>query len=250
MYVVRKQRAWWLKGWTPGWDPKPIQGIMFDEEFGDSFALHLSFPSKFSTIFLWSSPSTNSSVRRAFLFYTMVSEEQEMPSGWPLGLEIMNTRLRVAESLQASAVEPHTLHMPSTSFSSFSSSNLDTESTASFFQDHSVPLGRLIGIRPGDGSGGLYFPNRMRFNERERASARGAHPPDPSRGHSMELSQGICIPLLLGILVKMNRSKSSSRHWRGVSVTDYKFDGGFRLQRQIKLLMRDQLCLCLYSADE
>ncbi|THG22193.1 hypothetical protein TEA_005530 [Camellia sinensis var. sinensis] len=73
-----------------------------------------------------------------------------MPNGWPLGLGNLNMRLRVTESLHPAATEPHPLHTPSSSCSSFSSSNLDTEidqSTASFFQDHSVSLGRLIGIR-------------------------------------------------------------------------------------------------------
>lgn len=49
-----------------------------------------------------------------------------MPNGWPLGLEIMNMRFRVVESFPA-AVEPYSLHVPSASFSSFSSSNLETE---------------------------------------------------------------------------------------------------------------------------
>ncbi|XP_057948585.1 uncharacterized protein LOC131144161 isoform X2 [Malania oleifera] len=138
----------------------------------------------------------------------MVTEEDgEMPNGWPLGLGIMNTRLRVAEGLRATAAESHSLHLPSTSFSSFSSSNLDTESTASFFQDHSVSLGRLIGIRPVDG-GSKYFPSSI--EEHKRISVTDAHS-DVSGGHSVDVSQGICIPLLLGILVKMTRSKSSSK---------------------------------------
>lgn len=57
------------------------------------------------------------------------SQNHEIPSGWPLGLGIMNVRLRVLERLPASATHPHSLHVASTSFSSFSSSNLDTEVT-------------------------------------------------------------------------------------------------------------------------
>jgi hypothetical protein len=57
------------------------------------------------------------------------SQNHEIPSGWPLGLGIMNVRLRVLERLPASAAHPHSLHVASTSFSSFSSSNLDTEVT-------------------------------------------------------------------------------------------------------------------------
>ncbi|KAK9267490.1 hypothetical protein L1049_009917 [Liquidambar formosana] len=135
--------------------------------------------------------------------------DRGMPNGWPLGLEIMNMRLGVVESLQAAAAEPYSLHVPSTSFSTFSSSNLDTESTASFFQDHSVSLGRLIGIRPGD-SGALYFPNTIRLEDHDRISVRSAHS-DISRGHQVQMSQGICIPLLLNFLDKMSRSKSNSK---------------------------------------
>ncbi|KAG6778780.1 hypothetical protein POTOM_015126 [Populus tomentosa] len=79
----------------------------------------------------------------------MAAEGNEASNGWPLGL--MSTRLRVMETIQAAPAEPYSLRIRSSSFSSFSSSNLDTESTASFFQDRSVPLGRLIGIRPGNG---------------------------------------------------------------------------------------------------
>ncbi|XP_059670644.1 uncharacterized protein LOC132316141 isoform X2 [Cornus florida] len=58
----------------------------------------------------------------------MFTENHEMPIGWPLGLGNMNMRLGVVENSQASAAEDsYSAHMPSTSFSSFSSSNLDTE---------------------------------------------------------------------------------------------------------------------------
>ena len=58
------------------------------------------------------------------------SQNHEIPSGWPLGLGIMNMRLRVLQRFPASAAaEPYSLHVASTSFSSFSSSNLDTEVT-------------------------------------------------------------------------------------------------------------------------
>lgn len=61
----------------------------------------------------------------------MALQENLMPNGWPLGLENMNTRLlEVAENSPQAAVAaavPSSLHVPSSSFSSFSSSNLDTE---------------------------------------------------------------------------------------------------------------------------
>ncbi|KAA8515220.1 hypothetical protein F0562_018399 [Nyssa sinensis] len=135
----------------------------------------------------------------------MILQDHEMPNGWPLGLENMNIRLRVAESSQAAAAEPNSLHMRSASFSSVSSSNLDTESTASFFQDQSMSLGRLIGIRPGC-RGDFYCKNTNCFEEDENTSGRGS-----SGEHGEEMTRGKCVPLLLGILEKMSRSKSNTR---------------------------------------
>ncbi|PWA64174.1 hypothetical protein CTI12_AA346690 [Artemisia annua] len=138
----------------------------------------------------------------------MIIQGGEVPNGWPFGLGSMNSRLSVRERVETAADtrEPNTFHGPSSSFSSFSSSNLDTESTASFFQDNSVSLGRLIGIRPRD-NGRLYFP-------------RPAYIPTPRSRHSealpdadqIETSQGVCVPNLMNILVKISRSKSHSRH--------------------------------------
>ncbi|KAJ8761077.1 hypothetical protein K2173_000756 [Erythroxylum novogranatense] len=136
----------------------------------------------------------------------MVGEDHhETSSGWPLGLEIMNMRLRVIESSQAALPEPYSLREPSLSFSSFSSSNLETESSASFFQDHSVSLGRLIGIRSGEGNS--YFSSRIHPHEGERTFARSVST-EVSKRRGVDMSQGICIPLLFGTLEKMSRSKS------------------------------------------
>ncbi|KAF5474445.1 hypothetical protein F2P56_006344 [Juglans regia] len=138
--------------------------------------------------------------------------EHEIPNGWPLGLGIVNIRLRVVQSLPAAGIEPHSLHMQSSSFSSFSSSNLDTESTASFFQDQSVSLGRLIGLRPGERRS-LYMPKSIPFKDHDTISKRDA-PCDVPRGGGqrvLDILQGICIPLLTGALEKISRSKSKSR---------------------------------------
>ncbi|XP_061341519.1 uncharacterized protein LOC133287859 [Gastrolobium bilobum] len=140
----------------------------------------------------------------------MVAENDEMPIGWPLGLGFLNMRLRVVESLSAASVEPYQLHVPSTSFSSFSSSNLDTESTASFFQDKSVSLAQLIGIKPGE-RGRLYFPNTLRVEERKKKLAKGSCS-DGSKVQGMDMSRGICIPILLDTLLKISKSKKSSRN--------------------------------------
>lgn len=57
-------------------------------------------------------------------------QEQGTFTGWPLGLEIMSTRLQVTENQRPAPtieVEPYSINMPSFSFSSVTSSNLDTE---------------------------------------------------------------------------------------------------------------------------
>ncbi|XP_050229116.1 uncharacterized protein LOC126678257 isoform X2 [Mercurialis annua] len=137
------------------------------------------------------------------------TEENETSNGWPLGLEIMNMRLRVADPCQAAPVEPRSaLRLCSASFSSYSSSNLDTESTASFFQDNSVSLGRLIGIRPAKGD--HYFARRVGLSERETKPVKVVNS-EVSTRHRQEMSEGICIPLLVGTMEKMSRSKSKTK---------------------------------------
>ncbi|KAK3023041.1 hypothetical protein RJ639_044831 [Escallonia herrerae] len=140
----------------------------------------------------------------------MVTEDHEIRNGWPLGLGNMNMRLGVVDIFQAAAAAPYPRHVPSSSFSSFSSSSLDTESTTSFFQDHSVSLGRLIGIRPGD-RGILYFPNTIRY-QRHGNKLEGSLQSEVSLGHGMATSRGICVPQLLNMIGKMSRSKSNTRH--------------------------------------
>ncbi|CAI0408041.1 unnamed protein product [Linum tenue] len=136
------------------------------------------------------------------------NEQSWSSSGWPLGLQIMNLRLRVMEISrnQTSRRLP-----PSSSFSSLSSSNLDTESTASFFQDNSVSLGRLIGFRQA-------VPRRTGV---AAAAATGAGDGcgEGSRGDgrvgimsaAAEGKGGICIPLILSTIEKIRRSKERGR---------------------------------------
>ncbi|CAI8591104.1 unnamed protein product [Vicia faba] len=148
----------------------------------------------------------------------MAPENEEMVTGWPLGLGFLNTRLRVVESLpaasasaSASSVEPpYQLHMPSTSFSSFSTSNLDTESTASFFQDKSVSLAQLIGFRMDD-RGRLYFPKSLRFEERNMILENGSFS-NGTKEQEKDVAKVICIPVLLDALLKIIKSKKSSRN--------------------------------------
>ncbi|CAL0309321.1 unnamed protein product [Lupinus luteus] len=143
---------------------------------------------------------------------TILSQNDEMPIGWPLGLSFLNLRLRVVESLPGASIQPYSLHIPSTSFSSFSSSNLDTEyqSTASFFQDKSVSLAQLIGFRAGDRRR-LYIPNSLRIEESEKKLAKGSCS-DDSKEQGVHISQCICIPILLDTLVKIRKSKKNSKN--------------------------------------
>ncbi|CAH1448495.1 unnamed protein product [Lactuca virosa] len=134
----------------------------------------------------------------------MIIQGHEVPNGWPLGLGSMNMRLSVEGVVDAR--EPSTFHGPCSSFSSFSSSNLDTESTVSFFQDNSVSLGRLIGIKPRDNRT-LYFTRASCIPPQQRSQSSKV----PSNHHQIENSHGVCVPNLLNILVKMSRSKSHSR---------------------------------------
>ncbi|KAI5657154.1 hypothetical protein M9H77_25947 [Catharanthus roseus] len=147
---------------------------------------------------------------------TFFNQGIETTNGWPLGLGNINIRLRRAQNSQpppaAAAEQPYNnIEMVSPSFSSFSSSNLDTESTASFFPDQSVSLGRLIGIRPAGNRGNLQFQNTInrslsnRRTQGEITRIRGVGAEETSQ-------QGLCVPLLHNVIEKMSRSKSSSRH--------------------------------------
>ncbi|OMO97160.1 hypothetical protein COLO4_14818 [Corchorus olitorius] len=67
--------------------------------------------------------------------------------GWPLGLQPLNARIGLVRNRDfAGSASFSTLLTASPSSSSISSSDLDTESTGSFFHDKSITLGSLIGI--------------------------------------------------------------------------------------------------------
>jgi len=84
------------------------------------------------------------------------------------------------------------------------------QSTASFFQDNSVSLGHLIGLRAGE-KGRLYFPNSLRIEEKEEKTlTKGSTSDDTSQVKEEEMSRGICIPILLEALFKISKSKKSS----------------------------------------
>ncbi|CAK9185293.1 unnamed protein product [Ilex paraguariensis] len=67
--------------------------------------------------------------------------------GWPLGLQPLNVRVGLVRHRDLNgSVSFNTLLTGSPIYSSDSSSDLDTESTGSFFHDKSITLGSLIGI--------------------------------------------------------------------------------------------------------
>lgn len=74
----------------------------------------------------------------------LTCQDHEIPNGWPLGLEVMNSRLRVFDSLPVATVQRYTLHAPSASISSFLSSDLDTEVTRTKF----YPVSALFHFSP------------------------------------------------------------------------------------------------------
>ncbi|KAK7286802.1 hypothetical protein RJT34_22058 [Clitoria ternatea] len=67
--------------------------------------------------------------------------------GWPLGLRLLNERIGLARNGDFSgSVSFSTMLTASPTHSTDSSSDLDTQSTGSFFRDKSITLGSLIGI--------------------------------------------------------------------------------------------------------
>ncbi|XP_075637579.1 uncharacterized protein LOC142609754 [Castanea sativa] len=71
----------------------------------------------------------------------------QQEEGWPLGLRPLNARVGLERNRDLSgSVSFSTLLTGSPTSSIVSSSDLDTESTGSFFHDKSITLGSLIGV--------------------------------------------------------------------------------------------------------
>ncbi|XP_071719736.1 uncharacterized protein At3g17950-like [Rutidosis leptorrhynchoides] len=69
---------------------------------------------------------------------------QQEEGGWPLGLQPLNERARNHNF--SGSISCNTLLTGSPSLTSDSSSDLDTQSTGSFFHDKSITLGNLLGV--------------------------------------------------------------------------------------------------------
>ncbi|KAI5584337.1 hypothetical protein POPTR_006G084400v4 [Populus trichocarpa] len=77
----------------------------------------------------------------------MVMEAQQQEDGWPLGLRPLNARVGLVRNRDFNgSISFSTLLTASNSSFTDSSSDLDTESTGSFFHDKSLTLGSLIGV--------------------------------------------------------------------------------------------------------
>lgn len=82
------------------------------------------------------------------------------------------------------------------------------QSTMSFFQDQSVSLGRLIGIRPVNRRKSD-VTNRAHLEKNENVSARRSELED-YKCQEGDMSQKLCVPLLHNVLEKMSRNKSNT----------------------------------------
>lgn len=86
----------------------------------------------------------------------------------------------------------------------------NNQSTASFFQDKSVSLAQLLGFRT-DERGRLYFPKSLRFEERNMILENGSCS-NGTKVQEKDVAKVICIPVLLDALLKIIKSKKSSRN--------------------------------------
>ncbi|XP_043709504.1 uncharacterized protein At3g17950-like [Telopea speciosissima] len=128
----------------------------------------------------------------------------QQEDGWPLGLQPLNVRVGlVRNSNYSGSISFNTLITGSPSSSTDSSSDLDTESTGSFFHDKSMTLGSLIGVssilelsgRSGGGRRTEALRSRKSYKSktwffslcsRGEDSPDGLNNPPPSLGHFLE----------------------------------------------------------------
>ncbi|KAG5242968.1 60S Ribosomal protein [Salix suchowensis] len=80
-------------------------------------------------------------------YISSANKVAHLEDGWPLGLRPLNARVGLVRNRDVNgSVSFSTLLSASNSSSTDSSSDLDTESTGSFFHDNSLTLGSLIGV--------------------------------------------------------------------------------------------------------
>ncbi|RWW25579.1 hypothetical protein BHE74_00029591 [Ensete ventricosum] len=108
-------------------------------------------------------------------------------------------------NFEAAATATKSHHMHSDSFASYSSSELDTVSTRSFFQDHSITLGSLIGMTPVDRN--VLLAKSFLSEELERASMINL-PHDSVESDEEVFSCCICVTFMDNVLP----GRTSSRY--------------------------------------
>ncbi|CAA2973201.1 Hypothetical predicted protein [Olea europaea subsp. europaea] len=116
--------------------------------------------------------------------------------GWPLGLEPLNVRVGVLRNGDINgSLSFNTLLTGSPTSSAFSSSDLDTESTGSFFHDRSITLGSLIGLSS--------------ILELSRRSTRGQLP-EPTRNKKSYKSKICCFSLCSNTTDAVSTNKNNA----------------------------------------
>ncbi|XP_008784536.2 uncharacterized protein At3g17950-like [Phoenix dactylifera] len=145
--------------------------------------------------------------------------------GWPLGLQPLNVRAGLIRNLDFSgSLSLSTRVSGSPSSSSITSSDLDTESTGSFFLDRSITLGSLMGITS--------------ILELSSRSLRRSRKPDTSRGkrsHTNRTWFSLCTKAQLksektsnapslGHFLEVER-RASTAHRRNRNPITYELDG-------------------------
>ncbi|KAG8479909.1 hypothetical protein CXB51_029571 [Gossypium anomalum] len=126
---------------------------------------------------------------------------QREEQGWPLGLEPLNARIGLVRNHEFSgSISFTTLLTASSPTSCFSSSSdLDTESTGSFFHDKSIPLGTLIGLSS-------FLELSSRSSTRQRATQSSTN---HNNGHkSRPWPFSLCPKLTTDAVYTNNKSRS------------------------------------------
>ncbi|XP_058109697.1 uncharacterized protein At3g17950-like [Magnolia sinica] len=161
----------------------------------------------------------------------------QQEGGWPLGLQPLNMRVGLVRSRELSgSISFSTLLSDSPSSSSVTSSDLDTQSTGSFFPDKSTTLGNLIGIssilelsgrRPENSEVKKTCRVRTWFSLCTKACGNGCNSPNhpQSLGHFLEVERKAA-----GVYRRRNRNltryrRSEFHEFRSVYESNSQFVG-------------------------
>ncbi|XP_019706192.1 uncharacterized protein [Elaeis guineensis] len=144
--------------------------------------------------------------------------------GWPLGLQPLNVRVGLIRNLDFSGSLSFSTRVSGSPSPSITSSDLDTESTGSFFHDRSITLGSLIGIKSI-----LELSSRSLRRSRKQDTSRG------KRSHANNTWFSLCTKAQLksektrnapslGHFLEVER-RASNGHRRNRNPITYELDG-------------------------